>query len=76
MHAVIWMRRDVLDKGNNKAFHFSNMVTDGANPSPPIGDPNTYLTQTSQLISGVYNLQVLVRINSILYEQDHNKLCT
>ena len=61
LNAVIWMRRDVLDSRGNKAFRFSNMVTDGANPNPPVGDPNTYLTQTSQLISGVYNIQVLVR---------------
>ena len=61
LNAVIWMRRDVLDRSGNKAFRFSNMVTDGANPNPPIGDPNTYLTQTNQFQSGGYNIQVLVR---------------
>ena len=54
------MRRDVTDEKGNQAFHFSNKVTDGANPDPPIGVPSTYMTPANQIASGAYNLQVLV----------------
>ena len=59
-YAVIWMRRDVIDEKGNQAFHFSNKVTDGANPDPPIGVQNTYMMQANQYAFGAYNLQVLV----------------
>ena len=73
MNAVIWAMRRVRDhKGGKKAFLFSNMVTDGANPNPPAGDPNTYLTQTSQFTSGGYNLQVLVRAIIIATKQAYS----
>ena len=56
------MRRDVIDEKGNQAFHFSNKVTDGANPDPPIGVQNTYMTQANQYAFGAYNLQVSVWI--------------
>jgi hypothetical protein len=58
--AVVWMRRDVIDEQGNQAFHYSNKVTDGANPNPPLGVQSTFLTQANQYSSGAYNLQVLV----------------
>lgn len=58
--AVMWMRRDVIDENDNQAFLFSNKVTDGANPNPPLGVPHTYVTQANQYAFGAYNLQVLV----------------
>ena len=54
------MRRDITDEAGNKAFHFSNKVTDGANPDPPLGIQNTYMTQADKYAFGAYNLQVLV----------------
>jgi hypothetical protein len=54
------MRRDVIDEQGNQAFHYSNKVTDGANPNPPLGVQSTFLTQANQYSSGAYNLQVLV----------------
>ena len=66
-YAVIWMRRDVIDEKGNRAFHFSNKVTDGANPNPPIGVQNTYMMQANQYAFGAYNLQVLVWIIIQLY---------
>ena len=54
------MRRGVTDEAGNKAFLFSNKVTDKANPDPPIGVPNTYMTYADQYALGAYNLQVLV----------------
>ena len=56
----MWMLRDVIDEKGNRAFLFSNKVTDGANPNPPLGVPRTYLTQAEQYGFGAYNLQVLV----------------
>jgi hypothetical protein len=54
------MRRDVIDEQGKEAFRFSNKVTDGANPNPPLGVPHTYMMQANQYTSGAYNLQVRV----------------
>jgi hypothetical protein len=60
---VIWIWRNVTDERGKKAFYLSNMVTDGANPNQPIGEPNTYMMHADQRKPGAYNLQVLVGMN-------------
>ena len=66
------MRRDVIDEKGNPAFLFSNKVTDGANPDPPIGVQNTYVMQANQYAFGAYNLQVLVWTTCNNQDYDYN----